>query len=168
MPFIALSYALDNYLRICEKGVYAMWVGIFVVICNVVLVCLFVIWFEMGIFGAGLAISLGLSFGTILSVLPFFMQDLVLKFCTPKLTLKKFLGILYNGSSEFLGNISGSLLAIFANVTLFDLHKCDFFVYRICGFNRVSRQVCWTFRTKCHKGRQRRICRIYVSRIVAL
>ena len=121
MPFIALSYALDNYLRICEKGVYAMWVGIFVVICNVALVCLFVIWFEMGIFGAGLAISLGLSFGTILSVLPFFTQDLVLKFCTPKLTLKKFLGILYNGSSEFLGNISGSLLAIFANVTLLKL-----------------------------------------------
>lgn len=118
MPFIALSYALDNYLRICEKGVYVMWVGIFVVICNVALVCLFVIWLEMGIFGAGLAISLGLSFGTILSVLPFFTQDLVLKFCTPKLTLKKFLGILYNGSSEFLGNISGSLLAIFAKTLL--------------------------------------------------
>ncbi|MGX3010165.1 MATE family efflux transporter [Helicobacter sp. 23-1044] len=89
MPFIALSYALDNYLRICEKGVYVMWVGIFVVICNVALVCLFVIWLEMGIFGAGLAISLGLSFGTILSVLPFFYARFSAKILRPKTNAQK-------------------------------------------------------------------------------
>lgn len=121
MPTISLSYALDNYLRICEKGVYAMWVGVFVVFCNIALICLFVIVFDLGIFGAALAMCVGLSLGTILSLLPFFRYDLILKFCAPKLKFKKFLNVLYNGSSEFLANVSGSLLAVFANAVLLKL-----------------------------------------------
>ena len=121
MPIISLSYALDNYLRICQKGVYVMWVGVFVVLCNVALVCLFIIVLDLGIFGVALAMCLGLSLGTILSVMPFFTQDLVLKFCAPKIKFRKFLSVLYNGSSEFMGNISGSLLVIFANATLLKL-----------------------------------------------
>ncbi len=121
MPLLSLPYAFDNYLRICEKGVYTMWIGIFIVLCNVALVCLFVIVFDLGIFGVALAMCLGLSLGTILSLMPFFTQDLVLKFCAPKMKLRKFLSVLYNGSSEFMGNISGSLLVIFANATLLKL-----------------------------------------------
>lgn len=121
MPIISLSYALDNYLRICQKGVYVMWVGVFVVLCNVALVCLFVIVLELEIFGVALAMCLGLSLGTILSLMPFFTQDLVLKFCYPKMKLKKFLTVLYNGSSEFMDTTSGSLFAIFANATLLKL-----------------------------------------------
>lgn len=121
MPMLSLSYALDNYLRICQKGVYSMWVGVFVVLCNVALVCLFVIVLELGLFGVALAMCLGLSLGTILSLMPFFTQDLVLKFCYPKMKLKKFLTVLYNGSSEFMDTASGSLFAIFANATLLKL-----------------------------------------------
>lgn len=121
MPLLSLSYALDNYLRICEKGVYVMWIGIFSVLCNVAFVCLFVIVLDLGIFGVALAICLGFSLGTMLSLMPFFTQDLVLKFCSPKMKPKTFFAVLYNGSSEFMGNISGSLLAIFANATLLKL-----------------------------------------------
>lgn len=121
MPIISLSYALDNYLRICQKAVYSMWVGVFVVLCNVALMCLFVIVLELGLFGVALAMCLGLSLGTILSLMPFFTQDLVLKFCYPKMKLKKFLSVLYNGSSEFMDSASGSLFAIFANATLLKL-----------------------------------------------
>lgn len=121
MPIISLSYALDNYLRICQKAVYVMWVGVFVVLCNVALMCFFVIVLELEIFGVALAMCLGLSLGTILSLMPFFTQDLVLKFCYPKMKLKKFLSVLYNGSSEFMDTASGSLFAIFANATLLKL-----------------------------------------------
>ena len=121
MPVISLSYALDNYLRICEKGVYAMWVGVFVVLYNIALICLFVIVLDLGIFGAALAMCVGLPLGTLFSLLPFFRCDLILKFCAPKLEFKKLLNVLYNGSSEFLTNISGSLLAVFANAVLLKL-----------------------------------------------
>ena len=121
MPIITLSYALDNYLRICEKGVYNMFVGIFIVVSNVCLMYLFVALLEFNLFGAALALCLGLSAGTILSLLPFFRENLVLKFCPPKLTFSRLGNILYNGSSEFLSNVSGSLFLIFANSTLLKL-----------------------------------------------
>lgn len=121
MPVISLSYAFDNYLRICNKGVYVMWVGIFFVLCNILLVYLFVAVLELSLFGAALAMCLGLSLQTFLSVIPFLSKKLILKFYKPKLEFKRFLRILYNGSSEFFGNASGSLFLIFANVVLLKL-----------------------------------------------
>lgn len=121
MPIISLSYAFDNYLRICNKGVYVMWIGIFVVLCNVVLVYLFVAVLEFKLIGAALVMCLGLSLGTALLLMPFLSKNLILSFCPPKLEFKRFLRILYNGSSEFLGNISGSLFLSFANAVLFNL-----------------------------------------------
>ena len=60
----------------------------------------------------------GMSFGSILSVIPFIRNKLVLKFVKPRITLVDIRIILYNGSSEFFEGISGSIMNIFTNTIM--------------------------------------------------
>jgi Na+-driven multidrug efflux pump len=46
------------------------------------------------------------------------MKKVVLRFTKPKINMKEITQILYNGSSDFLGNISGSIISIITNAVL--------------------------------------------------
>lgn len=120
-PLIMFYFALDNYLRICVKNLYSMFINIFMALCNIFLDYLFIVVFGWGLFSSALALCIGLALATIFGFLPFIFGNVELKFSRILFKLKTFLNIFYNGSSEFLGNISGSILTIVANFLLLKL-----------------------------------------------
>lgn len=79
---------------------------------------IFIVVLGWGLFSAALATCLGLMLGGIFGIFPFLFQNLELKFSSLYMNMKIFKNIVYNGSSEFFGNISGSLYGIFANLVL--------------------------------------------------
>ncbi|EOV3463189.1 MATE family efflux transporter [Campylobacter coli] len=117
-PFTMCSFALDNYLRICGKTTYSMTMNVIIALSNIVLDYIFIVVLGWGLFSAALATCLGLMLGGIFGIFPFLFQNLELKISSLYMNLKIFKNILYNGSSEFFGNISGSLYSIFANFVL--------------------------------------------------
>lgn len=117
-PLTMLSFALDNYLRICAKTTYSMIINICIALSNIFFDYLFIVCFGWGLFSAALATCLGLTLGGILGILPFLYQNLTLKFVKFHISFKTFKNIIYNGSSEFFNNISASVFSIFANSLL--------------------------------------------------
>ncbi|MBF7049370.1 MATE family efflux transporter, partial [Campylobacter volucris] len=117
-PATMLSFALDNYLRICGKTFYSMMVNIIIALSNIILDWLFIVVFGWGLFSAALAICIGMFLGTILGFIPFIFKNLILKFKKPLINFNILKSILYNGSSEFFSNISSSIYTILANAIL--------------------------------------------------
>ena len=118
LPIIALFFVLDNYLRICGKVNMSMWVNIAVSVLNIILDAVLIGYFKLGIEYAAIASALSMAFGAIIFLYPFIMKKLVLRFTKPKINMKEIAQILYNGSSDFLGNISGSIISIITNAVL--------------------------------------------------
>lgn len=120
-PITMISFALDNYLRICGKTFYSMIINIIIALSNLFFDYLFIVVLGWGVFSAALATCIGLSLGGIFGILPFLIQNLELKFTKIALSFKEFKNIVYNGSSEFFNNVSTSLFSIFANLVLLNL-----------------------------------------------
>ncbi|QWU80387.1 MATE family efflux protein [Campylobacter novaezeelandiae] len=120
-PITMISFALDNYLRICGKTFYSMIINIIIALSNLFFDYLFIVVLGWGVFSASLATCIGLSLGGIFGILPFLIQNLELKFTKIALSFKEFKNIIYNGSSEFFNNVSTSLFSIFANLVLLNL-----------------------------------------------
>lgn len=115
LPIIAPFFAIDNYLRICGKANMSMWINIGVSVLNIILDAIFIGYLKLGIEYAALASSLSMSIGTLILIYPFITKKVALKFTKPKIKIKEMLGIIYNGSSEFFSNISGSIMSIIMN-----------------------------------------------------
>ena len=115
LPIIAPFFAIDNYLRICGKANMSMWINIGVSVLNIILDAIFIGYLKLGIEYAALASSLSMSIGTLILIYPFITKKVALRFTKPKIKIKEMLGIIYNGSSQFFSNISGSIMAIIMN-----------------------------------------------------
>ena len=124
-PFTMLSFALDNYLRICGKTAYSMLMNVLIALSNIVFDYIFIVELGLGLFSAALATCLGLVLGGVFGIFPFLFQNLELKFSSLYMNLKIFKKIIYNGSSEFFGNISGSLYSVFANLVLLKIASIE-------------------------------------------
>ena len=133
-PFTMLTFAIDNYLRICSKTKYSMIMNIIITLTNISLDYIFIVLLKWGLFSAALATCLGLVLGGIFGILPFLFENLDLKFFKFYMSLKLLKNIIYNGSSEFFGNISGSLYAIFANFILLKISNTD----SVAAFSIIS------------------------------
>lgn len=123
LPIIAPFFALDNYLRLCGKANMSMWINIAVSILNIILDAILIGYFKLGIEYAALCSALSMTIGTLIFLYPFIMKKVTLsimkkvtlRFTKPKVDVKEILYIIYNGSSEFLSNISNSIMAIITN-----------------------------------------------------
>ncbi|MFC3905133.1 MATE family efflux transporter [Clostridium disporicum] len=117
LSIIAPFFALDNHLRLCGKVNMSMcmWINIAVSIFNTILDAILIGYFKLGIEYAALSSDLSMLIGTLIFLYPFIMKKVVLKFTKPKVDVKEILYIIYNGSSEFFSNISGSIMAIITN-----------------------------------------------------
>ncbi|MEG2097129.1 MAG: MATE family efflux transporter [Pseudoflavonifractor sp.] len=121
LPFIMPIFALDNFLRVCGKAKYSMWVNIIVSVLNIGLDWLFIAFLGLGIEFSALASVLSMFLGAICSLLPFFTKKITLHFAKPSLSLAEAVGIVYNGSSEFFSSIAGSFIATLLNGFLLTL-----------------------------------------------
>ena len=115
LPIIAPFFAIDNYLRICGKANMSMWINIGVSVLNIILDAIFIGYLKLGIEYAALASSLSMSIGTLILIYPFITKKVALRFTKPKINIKEMLGIIYNGSSQFFSNVSGSVMSIIMN-----------------------------------------------------
>lgn len=118
LPIIAPLFALDNYLRLCGKVKMSMWINIVVSILNIILDAILIGYFKLGIEYAALSTVLSMFVGTLISLYPFIMKKVTLRLKKPNVPIKEILYIIYNGSSEFLSHISGSIMAIITNGVL--------------------------------------------------
>lgn len=121
LPLVMPLFAVDNYLRACGKARFSMYLNICVSMLNLFLDWLFIAHFRLGIEYAALASVISMSLGSIIALCPFIAKKLTLHFTKPKVTLRDIGGIIYNGSSEFFNNISGSIMAILINAILLSL-----------------------------------------------
>lgn len=110
LPIVAPFFALDNYLRLCGKAKMSMWINIAVSVLNIILDFILIGYFKLGIEYAAISSALSMAIGTLVFLYPFIMKKVALRFTKPKVDVKEILYIIYNGSSEFLGNISGSII----------------------------------------------------------
>lgn len=117
-PLSLLFFATDNYLRICGRVNYSMYVNVLVAVLNIVLDALFLVVMQWGMWSAALATSLSLCIGAVLSVLPFLRGRLALRFTRGRVDLRTLWNIMYNGASNFFNSVSGAVFMIFANWTL--------------------------------------------------
>ena len=121
LPFIMPLFAMDNFLRVCGRARYSMWVNIIVSMLNIALDWLFIAKMKLGIEFSAYASVVSMLLGAVFSFAPFFTKKITLHFSKPIIYLKEFAAIVYNGSSEFLSRIAGSVMAAIANTLLLSL-----------------------------------------------
>jgi len=121
MPIIMFSFVLDNYLRVCGRNFFSMFLNIFIALGNIILDYLFIVVFKQGLYSAALATCIVLSLASVLGFIPFVFKSTSLNFSKFFFKIKIFIPIFINGSSDFLSNISGSILGIFANILLLEI-----------------------------------------------
>lgn len=114
-------FAMDNYLRSCGKAKLSMYINIGASILNILLDYILIAKLGMGIEAAAFSTGISTSIGTLIALAIFIPKKLTLHFVKPNLSLSDLTGILYNGSSDFLGKIAGSIIAIITNSVLLTL-----------------------------------------------
>ena len=121
LPFILLFYMTDNFLRICGKVKFSMWVNILTSVMNIVLDWYLIGCLHLKIEAASYATAVSMTTGALISLIPFVMKKVTLKFSKPEISLRVLWEIVYNGSSQFFENIASSLIAIVVNGFLISL-----------------------------------------------
>ncbi|MEG2421683.1 MAG: MATE family efflux transporter, partial [Oscillospiraceae bacterium] len=121
LPFIMPLFAMDNFLRVCGKAKYSMWLNIIVSILNIGLDWFFIAYLELGIAFSAVASVISMFLGAAFCFFPFFTKKITLHFAKPAMSLPEALGIVYNGSSEFFSSVAGSFIATVLNGFLLTL-----------------------------------------------
>lgn len=120
-PVTMIFFAVDNYLRICNRQKYSMILNISTALLNIFLDYLLIVVFDYKVLGAALASCVSIGIGSILVIMPFLRKKLELRLVRGFIPLKQFFHMLANGASEFFSNISGSIMAFILNIVLMDI-----------------------------------------------
>ena len=119
--FYLLSYGLEIFVRVDGNTLYSLVCIIIGALLNIVLDYLFIIKFNMGIMGAGLATGIA-QFGTASSLGYYLLlKSTKLKFSFVKIDIPQTLKILYNGSSEFLTEIATGIVIMAFNINIINI-----------------------------------------------
>ena len=114
-----LQNVFQSFFLVAEKGKTGFLVILIAGISNIILDALFIAVFKMGILGAALGTIIGYVIGGFGPLLYFiFKKDLPIRLGKTNFYIKDLLKSLYNGSSEFVSNISMSLVSIIYNAQL--------------------------------------------------
>ncbi|MDO4477633.1 MAG: MATE family efflux transporter [Lachnospiraceae bacterium] len=119
LPFLMMQVAFGNFLITAEKG----GTGLVVTICagatNIIMDALLVAVLKLGIGGAALATILSQICASVICLVTFFRRGKKrLYFVRPVKRWRAFCKSLYNGASEFLTNVSSSIVCVIFNVRL--------------------------------------------------
>lgn len=118
LPFLGIMFVLDYVLKLMGKPVYAMLALVVAVISHMLFNYIFIVRLGLGVKGAALAAGLGYSMAFIMVMLPFIMGRSSLKLFQGSFKKKVACNIIYNGSSEGLGEIGTGITTFLFNVTL--------------------------------------------------
>ncbi len=120
-PVSLFFFATDNYLRICGKVNFSMYINILVAVLNIVLEFIFLVILDWGLWAASMATSLSLTIGAVISLVPFVRKQLSLWFVRGYMGNGNLWNVVYNGSSTFFNSVSGAVYMLVANIILLDV-----------------------------------------------
>lgn len=115
-PFFISKALFEFFIRVDGKFNFSMIITISGGIINIVLDYIFIKYFNMGIGGAALATGLGVLIPSIIGLCYFLSAKSGLKFIMPKFNFKELLGIMANGSSEMVTELSTGITTLIFNL----------------------------------------------------
>ena len=119
LPFVMLQYEFQSFYVVAEKPQMGLYTTLAAGVANIILDFLLVGVFRLGIPGAAIATDLSQMIGGIIPIVYFAgKNDSLLKIGKFKFDIKAFLQVCGNGSSEFVSNISMSVVGMLYNTQL--------------------------------------------------
>ena len=117
-PLMLLSHATDNYLRVCGKENFSMWISIGSQSFNIVLDVILIVFLGQGVWAAAFTSCLAMAISSIIILILFHKKRMDLYYTNGKVEKSAFFRILANGSSEFFSSVSMSIMSIVFNFFL--------------------------------------------------
>lgn len=126
LPLYMLQNSFQSFLATAEKTGFGLKVVVLAGVTNMVLDFLLVCVFPLGLAGAALATALSQVVGAAIP-LAFFLREngTPLRLVRPAFDWRAFGKACYNGSSEMVSNLSGSLVGILYNIRLMAIAQED-------------------------------------------
>lgn len=119
LPFYILQYEFQCLFSTAGKPKFGLIVTVISGISNIIFDYLLVAVFSLGLFGAAIATMISQIVGGVIPLIYFFGKNKsLLHFVKFKFDIKSLLKVCSNGSSEFLSNVSSSLISILYNLQL--------------------------------------------------
>lgn len=119
LPFYILQYEFQCLFSTAGKPKFGLIVTVISGMCNIIFDYLLVAVFSLGLFGAAIATMISQVVGGVIPLIYFFGKNKsLLHFVKFKFDIKSLLKVCSNGSSEFLSNVSSSLISILYNLQL--------------------------------------------------
>ncbi len=119
MPFYMLQNSFQNFFITAEKPKIGLWVTVAAGVTNMLLDLLFITVLGWGLEGAAVATGISQIVGGGIPLWYFSVKNTsALRFCRARAYWRVLLHTCYNGSSELLGNVSASVVAILYNARL--------------------------------------------------
>jgi len=124
--FFMLETSFQNFLVVDEKPRLAFIATLFAGVSNMILDFLFIKVLEFGVIGAAIATVLGYIIGALIPFIHFINNDNgLIKLTKTKLDFKIISNALFNGSSEFVNNISSCVVGLVFNIQLLKYYGQD-------------------------------------------
>lgn len=117
-PVVTMTFAVDNYLRICGKNKMSMLLNILNYALNIALDFTFLVVLKLPVWSAALATCISMMTSTIIGMIPFALRRFQLRFCRPVFSCELFKQIVASGSPTFLNTVSGRLVSVVMNAAL--------------------------------------------------
>lgn len=119
LPFYILQYEFQCLFSTAGKPKFGLIVTVISGMSNIIFDYLLVAVFSLGLFGAAIATMISQVVGGVIPLIYFFGKNKsLLHFVKFKFDIKSLLKVCSNGSSEFLSNVSSSLISILYNLQL--------------------------------------------------
>ena len=123
LVFSMLQCAFQSFLITAGKATFGFIITVICGLCNIALDAVFIVGFKMGTQGAAIATIASQFIGAIIPIIYFANKNnkSYLRLVKTKLEFKPILKSMTNGSSEYLNNISWSIVSIIYNAQLMKL-----------------------------------------------
>ena len=120
LPAFMLQTSFQNFLITAEKPKFGLLITVLAGVTNMVLDALLIAVFKCGLVGAAVATATSQLVGGLIPLFYFLSNknNSLIKITKPKFEIKAILKTCSNGISEFLSNVSGSLLSMIYNFQL--------------------------------------------------
>ena len=117
-PLMLIYHATDNYLRACGKEKLSMWIGIGTQAFNIILDIILIVFLGQGVWAAAFTSCLAMAIASVITLMLFRKRRMDLYYTKGVVKRAVFIRIIANGSSEFFGSVSMSVMSIVFNFFL--------------------------------------------------
>ena len=122
LPFFMLQNVFQSFFTTAEKPALGFIVTVIAGFTNIIFDAVFVAGFSLGVEGAAVATCMSQAVGALIPIVYFFRKNnSLLRIGKTKCEFKMFLKTCANGSSEFVTNISVSVVSMIYNSRLMDM-----------------------------------------------